>query len=88
MDRREEINHLQHPMLTEQETALLDSSLLEDELKKALSHLNKNKCPGTERICPEFYSKFWPLLSPYLLDSLSFSVEKGLLSTEQRRGGS
>lgn len=77
-----DIEHLEHPKLLEQESILLDSPISEEELKKVLSHLNRGKCPGTDGICPEFYAKFWTLLSPFLLGSLSYSVDIDLLSME------
>lgn len=80
------IETLEHPRISEQDVAPLESPVTEEELKKALLQLNKNKCPGTDGLSPEFYAKFWEWISPVLLNSLSYSVENGLLSTEQRRG--
>lgn len=80
------LEHQAHPTISEQESATLESPVTREELRKALHQLNKNKCPGTDGLCPEFYLKFWELISPFLYNSLSFSIENGLLSTEQRRG--
>lgn len=74
------------PSLTEDEQAYLDSAFTRDELKRALENLNKNKCPGSDGLPPEFFCRFWELIAPYLHESLSFSIDEGLLSSEQRRG--
>lgn len=80
------LDPLDHPRLSDQDAARLDSPISLEELKAALTELNKNKCPGSDGLCPEFYIRFWDLVSPHLFKSLSYSVDNGLLSTEQRRG--
>lgn len=73
-------------LLTDEETAFLDSPFTRKELKSALDELNKNKCPGTNGLQPEFYVQFWDALAPNLFASLSFSMEEGSFSSMQKRG--
>lgn len=74
------------PSLSDEETASLDSPLTRDELGVALGKLNSNKCPGTDRLPPEFYTQFWELLAPHLCRSIFYSISSGTLSAEQRCG--
>lgn len=69
------------------------SPITREDLKKALSQLNKNKSPGMDGLGPEFYLKFWELVSPYLFNNQNWDTldraEKGggiyLGSKEGRR---
>lgn len=78
--------HLQHPVLTDISRQQLDQPISKDELKVALGKLNKGKSPGTDGLPPEYYTAFWDLLSPFLYESLTYSLQEGRLSTGQRRG--
>lgn len=82
----EQIQDTDHPTLSVEDRDILDSPFTEQELKKALQQLNTNKCPGTDGFSPELYLAFWDLLAPNLVRSLSYSIESGLLSNNQRRG--
>lgn len=83
---QEHLQSLEGPKLSQTERDELDAPFSKDELHRALLQLNTNKCPGTDGLPPEFYLKFWELISPYLMRSLSHSAQTGYLSTEQRRG--
>lgn len=48
--------------------------------------MNKNKSPGSDGITPEFYLFFWDQLHPLFYESITFSLEQGCLSEEQRTG--
>lgn len=82
----DELKDLEHPTLSPEDKDLLDSPFTQEDLKKALHQLNLKKCPGTDGLSPKFYLAFWDFLAPNLVRSLSFSLECGLLSTQQRRG--
>lgn len=86
-DLDEEIDQLNLPQLSQEGRLALDAPLTQEELRSALGELNHGKSPGTDGIPPEFYLKFWPSLAPYLLRSFESSIQMGLLSQEQRRGG-
>lgn len=48
--------------------------------------MSKNKCPGSDGLTAEFYLNFWEILQEPLLNSFLFSLERGVLSGEQRTG--
>lgn len=52
----------------------------------ALKQLNKNKSPGSDGLTPEFYIAFWDVLQDPFYRSISYSLENGILSQEQRVG--
>lgn len=81
-----DLRDIDHPTLSPADKEFLDSPFSQAELKKALLQLNLKKCPGTDGLSPEFYIAFWDLLAPTLIRSLSHSVNRGLLSDQQRRG--
>lgn len=66
-DFAEELSDLDLPKLAEEDREALDQPFSGEELKKALAELNADKSPGSDGIPPEFYSKFWPLISPPFL---------------------
>lgn len=83
---RQEISHLQRPTLSQERSESLETPFTQAKFREALSHLNKGKSPGTDGLTPEFYTSFWDCLAPYLFNSLSFSIQEGMLSISQRRG--
>lgn len=83
---RREWSELDLPRVPNDKKELLDAPFLNEELKAVLSHLNKNKSPGSDGITPEFVSCFWDIISHYSCDSLDFSISEGRLSSGQRRG--
>lgn len=48
--------------------------------------MNNGKSPGTDGLTVEFYKFFWPEVGLLVLSSLSFGLDRGLLSVKQRRG--
>lgn len=80
------IDNVDLPSLSDTERVFMESAFTQEEFKLALDHLNKNRCPGSDGLPPEFYFYFWEHLAPYLFDSLSFSIAEGSLSSEQKRG--
>lgn len=83
---RNTVQGLEMPSLSSDSRNSLEAPFSEEELRVALSHLNKNKTPGSDGITPEFLTCFWNLTGRYLCDSLDFSIEEGRLSPSQRRG--
>lgn len=80
------IRDLPHPILSDISKHQLDAPVSIEELKGALSKMNKGKSPGSDGIPPEFYVAFWAPLAPFLFNSLSQSFREGILSSGQRRG--
>ena len=46
----------------------------------------KNKSPGTDGFTNEFYLEMWPHLKKYMMKAFRQAIERGYLSTTQRRG--
>lgn len=65
---------------------ILDLPFKPREFYTALKDLSHNKSPGSDGITAEFYIKFWDLLDESFFNSMSYSIDNGLLSQEQRTG--
>lgn len=72
--------------LDDLERDFIDDMITIEDLERALWSMKLNKSPGSDGLTIEFYRKFWNLLGPWLLRSLSSVFDKGLLSKEQYRG--
>jgi len=48
--------------------------------------MSNNKSPGSDRLTVEFYKIFWNDIKHFLIDSLNFSFEKGILTDLQIQG--
>ena len=78
---------LQHQLLSkldislvgEQQT-LCEGPLSLDEISCAMRGLSKGKTPGSDGLPQEFYSTFWGLLGPILLELFTFSFTQGCSS--------
>jgi hypothetical protein len=80
------INESNLVQLTEEEKNGCDIPITEEEILKSLKDLKNNKTPGTNGISAEFYKFFWHDIKDFLINSIVESVEKGELSSEQKRG--
>lgn len=74
------------PKITDMDRRRLEQPFSSEEFRRALLELNKGRCPGSDGLTPEFYLRFWDILSRHLVESLLFSLRVGRMSTEQRRG--
>ena len=72
--------------LSELDKIVLDAPITPEECKEALDDLPKGKTPGSDGSTSEFYLAFWEVLVDPFHKSLKYSVLKGELSIEQRRG--
>lgn len=61
----EEIANLQLPRLSNEDRDALDMPFSEEELRNALSHMNRGRSQGSDGLPPEFYQRFWTHLAPY-----------------------
>ena len=55
-----------------------------NECELAVKNMRKNKSPGLDGICIEFYQKFWPLLGNLLVDVFNQCYHDGRLTDSQR----
>jgi len=63
----------------------LDSEINENEVHDILLKFKNNKSPGNDGLSKEFYQTFWKQIAKPLLDSYSYGLDKGMLSTSQRQ---
>ena len=57
--------------LSEEDRDRCEGLLLLSEITSALGNMSKNKSPGPDGLSVEFYSKFWNLLGPILLEVIN-----------------
>ena len=73
------------PKLSEIEKNQCEDVLTEGELLKSIKAFKNGKTPGTDGLTAEFYKFFWLDIKGYLLASIRFALENGIMSLEQRR---
>ena len=57
--------------LSQEDCDLCEVMLSLSEIATALGNTSKNKSPGPDGLLVEFYSKFWNLLGPILLEVIN-----------------
>ena len=70
--------------LNQEEKGKSSSALTLGELKVALSKLPNGKSPGSDGLTTEFYKHFWDVLGNDLLEVMTSSYDRGLLTKSQR----
>lgn len=76
----------QVPQITEFDNTKLEAPLQLYEVYEALKHLNKNKCPGSDGLTPEFYLKFWHLLGKPMYYLYNQNIKNGIMHSTARDG--
>ena len=74
------------PQLDQQCSGTCDEDISIEELGKALKSLPNGKTPGSDGFNTDFYKFFWASIKQPLFESVNYSLEKGELTCEQRRG--
>ena len=72
--------------LTNENRQTCEGLITQDECKRAVFAMQKNKAPGSDGISIEFYQMFWPLIKDLLLESLNECYVSGAMSYTQRKG--
>ncbi len=78
--------HNEGPKLTEEQKDSTDLLISEEELFSALQHTSNNKTPGSDGFPAEFYKVFWQDIKKYLVESINYAYNTGLLSITQKHG--
>ena len=71
--------------LNENEKISCEGALTGNEPLKSIKAFKNGKIPGTDGLTAEFYKFFCSDIKRYLLDSINFALENGIMSVEQRR---
>lgn len=74
------------PTISEMNQLRINRPFTQEEFSEALKALNRDKCPGSDGITPEFYSTFWELLQADYMNTIDSSLDKGLLTDQQCTG--
>ena len=72
--------------LTNESKQMCEGLITQDECKRAVFAMQKNKTPGSDGISIEFYQVFWPLLKDFLVESLNECYTSEMMSDTQRKG--
>ena len=74
------------PKLSEVQKQSMEGLLTLDELTSYLKRTKNNVSPGTSGFSNEFYKFFWIDLKTFVVKSLNYSYQVGMLSVTQRLG--
>ena len=74
------------PKLTEEQKLTCEGLITVSECARALKQLKNKKTPGSDGLAVEFYKFFWTDIKEFVVQSLNYSMIKGELSIEQKRG--
>ena len=72
--------------ITLEQKVHLEKDITEEEIKKVIKKLPRNKTPGEDGLPSEFYQIFWIDIKKYLVQSFKYSFDNEELSITQRRG--
>ena len=72
-------NHYDIPRLKHSESRSLEGYLKIEEISYALKNMKNNKSPGLDGFPCEFFKVFWGKLKFFVLRSLNYSFDKGIL---------
>ena len=64
---------------------LCEGKITQEECIDALKIMKKNKSPGLDGICIEFYQTYWPIVGQLLRDVFNESYENETLTDSQRK---
>ena len=73
-------------MLTNESKQTCEGLLTQDECKRAVFKMQKNKAPGSDGISIEFYQVFWSHIKDFLVEALNECYLTGVMSNTQRKG--
>jgi hypothetical protein len=72
--------------IEDEDKQVLDHPITIDELTKAVKELPNNKTPGSDGLPVEFYKMFWGKIQQTVFESIEYAIDKGEMSTDQKRG--
>ena len=71
--------------ITDTDHQQLESDITDQEIAIALKELPSHKSPGGDGFSIDFYKFFWPDIKTLVCNSLKLAVQRGEMSTEQKR---
>ena len=80
------IDNADYTKLSSEESTICDVNISIHELGSALMKMNGQSAPGSDGLTVSFYKFFWPKIKDLVFNSFTSSIERGELSTTQKRG--
>lgn len=80
------LNNTEIPKLSENQKEKCDLDVTLTEYSEALKELPNGKSPGCDGLPAEFYKMFWGDIKDLVFSSYIYSLQRGELSIDQRRG--
>jgi hypothetical protein len=74
------------PKISEEDRNQCETEVSESEILASLKVMKNGKSPGSDGLTTEFYKFFWRDIKVPLVESIRYSLIKGELSIEQKRG--
>ncbi len=71
-------------MLTQEDKELCEFELSKEKILNSLKDLQNSKTPGTGSLPADFYKFFCIDISTFVFDSITYAMENGVLSIEQK----
>ena len=72
--------------LSNENKELCDGLITEEECKRAVFAMQKNKTPGSDGISIEFFQVFWPQVKTLVVEALNECYSTGVMSDTQKKG--
>ena len=70
--------------LDNEEARSCEGLLTIKECSEVLNKFQNNKTPGSDGFTIEFYTCFWNVVAPFIVDNFNYGFENGLLTISQR----
>ena len=80
------IDNADFKILSSEESAICEDNISIKELGAALMKMNSDSAPGSDGLTVSFYKFFWPKIRDFVFNSFNCAIERGELSTTQKRG--
>ena len=74
------------PQVSQLSAARMESRLMEEEVKEALTGMQNGKSPGEDGLPKEFYAKLWEVVGPEMVNILQETMDRELLPASNTKG--
>lgn len=73
-----EVVHCIESKISAEQNVVLLSPMTENEVKNALFHMHPDKSPGPDGMTPDFYQKFWSVVSRVVVNVVKKNLKRVL----------
>ena len=71
--------------MSDKEQRLCEGKITLTEAHRCLLTMSQGRTPGNDGLPVEFYTAFWKIIGPFVIDSINYGYDHGQLSTSQRQ---